>query len=72
MEVQNGCVSTGRLLTESEVSSLLGVSLYALRQWRVERRGPPFCKLGRLVRYRWSDLARFIADSTVEVRNDRR
>jgi len=73
MEVQNGCVSTGpgRLLTESEVSNLLAVSVHTLRQWRMGRRGPAFCKIGRIVRYRRSDLDRFISDSTVEVRNGR-
>jgi len=37
-----------------------------MRRW-----GPAFCKIGRIVRYRRSDLDDFVAESTVEVRNDR-
>ena len=42
--------STG-LLNEQELAKDLGVSLGALRRWRVEGRGPRFIKLGSLVRY---------------------
>ena len=74
MEVQNGCVSTGPgpLLTESEASSLLAVSVHTLRQWRMRRWGPAFCKIGRVVRYRRSDLDDFISEARVEVRHERR
>jgi hypothetical protein len=38
------------LMTEQQVSQQIQVSLAALRKWRVERRGPPFVKVGPLVR----------------------
>lgn len=44
------------LLTETEVSKQLKVSLAALRKWRVARRGPQFLKIGPLVRYRQQDI----------------
>ena len=44
------------LLTETEVSKQLRVSLAALRKWRVARRGPQFLKIGPLVRYRQQDI----------------
>jgi predicted DNA-binding transcriptional regulator AlpA len=44
------------LLTETDVSKQLRVSLAALRKWRVLNRGPQFVKLGPLVRYRQDDV----------------
>ena len=44
------------LLTESEVAKWLQVSLACLRRWRFERRGPPYLKIGSLVRYRSDDV----------------
>jgi len=44
------------LLTETEVSKQLHVSLACMRRWRLERRGPPFVKIGSLVRYRPQDV----------------
>ena len=45
-----------RMYTEEEVSAMLRVSLSQLRKWRIKRNkgrvdGPPFKKVGRLVRY---------------------
>ncbi len=47
---------SGSLLTETDVSKQLRVSLACLRRWRLEKRGPVFVKLGQLVRYRPEDL----------------
>lgn len=44
------------LLTETDVSKQLRVSLAALRKWRVSKRGPQFVKMGPLVRYRQGDI----------------
>jgi Helix-turn-helix domain len=44
------------LLTESDVSKQLHVSLALVRRWRLEKRGPMFLKVGALVRYRPEDL----------------
>lgn len=45
-----------RMYTEEEVADMLRVSLSQLRKWRIKRNrgrvdGPPFRKVGRLVRY---------------------
>ena len=45
-----------RMYTEQEVAAMLRVSLSQLRKWRIKRNkgrvdGPPFRKVGRLVRY---------------------
>lgn len=50
------------MLTDVEASRLLGVTEHALRQWRRRRQGPTFVKLGRVVRYRQSDLLSFISE----------
>ena len=39
---------------------LLGISPSTLRRWRREGRGPRAIKLSRLVRYRLTDLKRFL------------
>jgi hypothetical protein len=54
---ENGHVDSWlRMFTEEEVSELLQVSLSQLRKWRMKKnqskgQGPPFRKIGRLVRY---------------------
>ena len=53
------------LLTETEVSKQLRVSLAALRKWRVMNRGPQFLKVGSLVRYRQGDVDRWLASLPV-------
>ena len=40
------------LLTPQETADLLRISLGSLAQRRVRRQGPPFTRVGRLVRYR--------------------
>lgn len=44
------------LLTETDVSEQLKVSLASVRRWRLEKRGPAFVKVGACVRYRPEDL----------------
>lgn len=54
-----------RMFTEEEVSDLLRVSLSQLRKWRMKKHrdnapGPPFKKIGRLVRYPGPALQAYI------------
>lgn len=56
-----------QLLTEAETSKVLQCTKAALRRWRRERRGPKFVRLGRLVRYRETDLEAFVDQSTENV-----
>jgi predicted DNA-binding transcriptional regulator AlpA len=48
------------LLTETDVSKHLRVSVACVRRWRLERRGPKFFKVGSLVRYRPEDVEDWI------------
>jgi Helix-turn-helix domain len=47
-------------LTEAEVSGIMKCTKAALRRWRREGRGPRFLRIGRLIRYRVSDLEEFL------------
>jgi len=54
-----------RMYTEEEVSEILRVSLSQLRKWRMRKQhgnvqGPPFRKIGRLVRYPGTALEAYI------------
>jgi Helix-turn-helix domain len=54
-----------RLYTEEQVSDMLQVSLSQLRKWRMKSNrgkqlGPPFKKIGRLVRYPERSLQTYI------------
>ncbi|CAK0776061.1 hypothetical protein CCP3SC15_530015 [Gammaproteobacteria bacterium] len=56
----------GRLLSDAEVSILLGVTVHTLAVWRsTGRYNLPYVKAGHLVRYKESDLEEFIARRTV-------
>jgi predicted DNA-binding transcriptional regulator AlpA len=44
------------LLDETEISKLLGRSVATLQKDRLRGNGPPFIKVGRLVRYRPSGV----------------
>jgi len=53
-----------QLLTEGQVAQRLQCTKAALRRWRREKRGPPFARIGRLVRYSEQELAAFIEAQT--------
>jgi predicted DNA-binding transcriptional regulator AlpA len=53
------------MYTEEQVAEMLQVSLSQLRKWRMKQnggkqQGPPFRKIGRLVRYPESALLAYI------------
>jgi len=54
------------LLNEHEAAQFLGLSVFTLRAWRSQRRGPVFVKLGRAVRYRPDDLEAFLNEAAVK------
>jgi predicted DNA-binding transcriptional regulator AlpA len=54
------------ILNERQVQEIYGFSIPYLRRTRHERRGPRFLKIGKLVRYRRSDIETYLAEHTVE------
>lgn len=60
------------LLTPKEAAEFLGLPESTLAQWRSQRRGPLYVKLeSRLVRYRRSDLAGYIAQHLIQTEIDK-
>ena len=63
--------TVGRLLTPEEVSSIVGLSIETLAQWRSQKRGIPYVKISRnCVRYRQADLDRWLEERIVPVEQD--
>lgn len=62
------------LLTAEELSTQTGISVETLAQWRSQRRGIPYLKLGRRVRYDPEDVQQYLAGCRVSVSdpNERR
>lgn len=54
-----------RLLTEEQVAEFWGVTTSLLQKMRHEGKGPRFVRIGRLVRYRTSDLACYLEEHSV-------
>ncbi len=55
-----------QLLTPDQAADQLGVTSHTLAVWRCEKRyNLPYTKIGRLVRYRQSDVEEFISSRTV-------
>ncbi|MBB5143645.1 helix-turn-helix domain-containing protein [Desulfovibrio intestinalis] len=55
-----------RWLDEREVSDLTKLSLSTLRAHRFLRKGMPYSKIGRSVRYCWDDVATFMANHRID------
>ena len=52
--------SHGERLNNREAADYLGLKAATLNKWRCHGDGPPFIKVGRLIRYRRSDLDAFL------------
>lgn len=55
-------------LDTRQASELTGISTVTLERWRVDGAGPPYVKLGRLVKYRRQDLDEFMGRHLQESR----
>ena len=58
-------METQRWIDEKEVSKVTGIAVQTLRNWRFQRTGPPYCKLGRMVRYGVADLICFMEENKI-------
>lgn len=69
-EVQAGefrAMEARKLLTAEEVAALTGLAVETLAQWRSQRRGIPYLKVGRAVRYHPSDVQQYLEGCRVSV-----
>ena len=48
------------LWTEEQVAAYLKIATKTLRQWRCQKKMLPFVKIGRLIRYRRSDVETYV------------
>lgn len=53
-------------LSERDAASFLGITQRTLQDWRLNRRGPAYIKLGRRIAYDRADLEHFISANRVE------
>jgi len=53
-------------LTPPDLAREMNVALLTLADWRVKGIGPKFAKVGRLVRYRRSDVLAWLDSRTVQ------
>ena len=60
-------MSTDALLTTEEVANRTGLSRETLAQWRSQRRGIPYLKMGRAVRYDPADVQAYLEGCRVSV-----
>jgi excisionase family DNA binding protein len=60
MKHRDATGTTDPLLDPGEVSTLLGLPVATLANWRCAGKGPPFLRVGRHVRYRRRDVDRWI------------
>jgi hypothetical protein len=54
-------ISIDPLLTVAQVSNIIGRSVHTLEKDRLDGGGPPYVKMGRLVRYRPADVRAYLA-----------
>ena len=53
-------------VSEKRAAAVLGVSIALLRKWRRTGGGPPYLRIGKLVRYRLSALRNFMDSCVVD------
>ena len=64
-------INPNRLLTRKEAAAFLGVTEITLAIWKCNNRySVPCVKVGRLAKYRYSDLLQFIERRTVNKPTD--
>lgn len=50
------------LLTVQDLADYLDVPVATIYAWRYRRQGPPGFRVGRHLRFRWSDVEQWISD----------
>lgn len=65
LEIDLGAVTRRDLglLTEDEIAAVAGVDAKTVKNWRVQRSGPPFTKMGKAVLYRREAFLKWLAEN---------
>lgn len=53
-------------MKDTEAAEIMGLAVQTLRNWRCDRRGPSFSKIGRSVRYTPEAIEQFMQKNEVE------
>jgi excisionase family DNA binding protein len=64
-------ITLAALLKPEEVANKTGLSLDTLAQWRSQRRGIPYLKIGRAVRYDPAEVQAYLERCRVSVSDPR-
>lgn len=56
LKAQGSAPAIGEYLTTRQVAERTGFSIKALELMRHTRRGPPYFRIGRQIRYSWADV----------------
>lgn len=54
------------LMNGPQVARYLGCSTHLLKKWRSVASGPPWLKIGRMVRYRKSEVDEWLAQAAIK------
>ena len=61
---------SNRHLNEQETAEFLGLEVASIRDWRMRKIGPVYCKFGRAVRYPLDELLKFAERSRIQTATD--
>jgi len=56
-------------LSDDQAAEEIGVAVQTLRNWRHQRKGPAYLKIGRSVRYQIEDLKKFKLNRRIDPEN---
>lgn len=59
---------TDSLMTPAQLAVHLQIPQTTIHQWRHKKVGPPWFRVGRHVRYRWSDVQEWLDGQVLKVR----
>jgi predicted DNA-binding transcriptional regulator AlpA len=59
-------MTNDKYLTDAQAAEIMGLAVQTLRNWRCNRRGPKFFKIGRAVRYSQEAIQQFMDNNVVE------
>jgi predicted DNA-binding transcriptional regulator AlpA len=54
-----------RFINENQVSTITGLSVQTLRNWRFQGTGIPYVKAGRSVRYQYQDVITYMEERRI-------
>jgi DNA-binding transcriptional MerR regulator len=63
--MENQSIENKELLSDKETAEFLGLTTRTLREWRKQRKGPAFVKMGTKIKYRKTDIDLYLDSQTV-------